>query len=313
MNDTASTYTLEEALDAGFSTTMGEIRDADMARQMETAKRNPRSLRVFLDKLTELCTLTDEVASSCTYSLPRGGKRVVGPSVRFAELVVAAYRNLHVSTTIIEVGDDAAVVRGAVIDLEANTLTEGDCRRVVQKKRGSSKPDEDMKQLAVASGSAIAYRNAVFKAVPRALWEPAWRESQKAATGKGTMEKRRQAALDLYAEFGATEDQVLRALGRKGTEEITQDDLRHLRGMVTAIRSGELTIDEALRPPEEDKPAAGGATRQSSAADKVARSGERNRRQAQPQPPAPTPDAEPPHDEETGDVHDYANLPDEYT
>lgn len=270
MNTTPDTpdYTLDEALADIKISTVGEIRDADLARQMENARKNPRSLRLFIDRLTELCTLTEEVAASCTYSLPRGGKRVVGPSVRFAELVVTSYRNLHVSTTIIDVDDDAAVVRGAVLDLEANTLTEGDIRRRVTKKKGTTKADEDMKNLAVASGTAIAYRNAVFKAVPRALWEDVWHRSQEAATGKGTMVERRKAALGLYAKYGATEDQVLHALGRKGIEEITEDDLRHLRGMVTAIRTGELTIEDALRPPEEEKPARG-SVRPSNLASKV--------------------------------------------
>ena len=251
MND--DKYTLEDALDNLTISNVGEIRDADLARQLENARRNPRQLRRFRDRLTELCTLSEEVAGSCTYSLPRGGKRVVGASVRFAELVAAAYPNLHISTTIINVDDDAAVIRGAVLDLETNVLTEGDVRRRVTKKKGAAKADEDMKNLAVASGSAIAYRNAVFKSVPRALWEDIWHLSQEAATGKGTMVQRREAAIGMYAKYGATEEQVLRALGRAGVEEITQDDLRHLRGMVTAIRTGDLTLAEALRPLEEKR------------------------------------------------------------
>lgn len=249
-------YTLDDALAETEVRigTIGEIRDADLARQIEHAKRNPRRLRQFRDRLTEYCTLSEEVASSCTYALPRGGKKVVGPSVRFAELVVAAYGNVHVGVTIIDVDDDAVVCHGYVLDLEANTRTEVPKRQRVTKKRDAKKADEDMKNLAVAVASSIAYRNAVFKAIPRALWEDIWHTSQEAATGKGTMQQRRQAAFGLYAKLGASEQQVLAALGRSGEEEVTNDDLRYLKGMVTSIRSGELTIADAMRPLTDDPP-----------------------------------------------------------
>lgn len=249
-------YTLDDALAETEIRvgTIGEIRDADLARQIEHAKKNPRRLRRFRDKLTEYCTLSEEVASSCTYALPRGGKKVIGPSVRFAELVVAAYGNVHVGVTIIDVDDEAVVCHGYVLDLEENTRTEIPKRQRVTKKRDAKKADEDMKNLAVAVASSIAYRNAVFKAIPRALWEDIWHTSQEAATGKGTMQQRRAAAFALYAKFGASESQVLAALGRSGEEEVTNDDLRYLKGMVTSIRSGELTIEDALRPLGEEKP-----------------------------------------------------------
>jgi hypothetical protein len=318
---TTDTYTLDQALDLAEATTstIGEVRDADLARQLSNAKKNPRSLRAFLDALTEMCTLNEDVAASCTYSLPRGGKRLVGPSVRFAELIVATYGNLQVGVTILDVDDDAAVVSGYVLDLEKNTRTEVPSRRRVTKKRNAAKADEDMKNLAVAVASAVAYRNAVFKGVPRALWEGVWYLSQQAATGKGTMSARRKAALDLYAQMGGSPDQVLIALGRKGEEDITLEDLAHLRGMVTAIRSGDLDIADALRPPEPEAPR--------STPGKISRSpaAERIRPPSKPEPIAtpqdrerpPPPDTPAGYDPETGEVDlddlgeadDYGDAP----
>ncbi|HVI01693.1 MAG TPA: hypothetical protein VM869_23415, partial [Enhygromyxa sp.] len=253
--DDITDYSLEEALAAAKMSTIGEIRDADLGRQIQEARKNKRSMREFNDKLIEYCTMSESVAASCTYSLPRGGKRVVGPSVRFAELVVVAYKNLAVSTTIVSTEDDRVIVRGSCIDLENNTLTESDVPTRVLKKKTSAKSDDDDKQIALARGSAIARRNAIFAAVPRALWEHAWHESRRTADGKEkSMEAKRAAAIGLYVqEFGATEEQVLAAFGRRGIEELTIDDLRHLRGMVTSIRMGDLTIVEALKPLEAEK------------------------------------------------------------
>jgi hypothetical protein len=250
-------YTLEDALDATIEvrgSALEALHGADLERQADAAKRHPRGIRAFRDRLHEYATLDEHTAGSCIYSIPRGGKRITGPSVRFAEIVQAAWGNLHVTCTLISVDGQAAIVRGRCLDLESNSSLEIDVRRRVTKKKSKNAPDDDDKQLAVAVATSLARRNVILAVVPRSLWESGYHAAGQAATGKGTMEARRQAALSLYAELGATEEQVLAHLEREGVEEITQDDLRHLRGMVTAIRSGELTLAKALQPPEQQKP-----------------------------------------------------------
>lgn len=226
-------------------------RRADRGVALEHAVKNPRVLSVCLRRLTEMVTFNANAAAACIYSLPRGGKRVTGPSVRFAEMVASAWGSIDVSTAIISLADDAVVIRGRAHDLEVNSIAELETRRLVQKKRSASKPDEDDKQLAVASGTSIAYRNAVFRIVPRALLEDALESARKASTGKGTLTERRQAAFAIFAELGASGDQVLSAIGRAGVADVTLDDLVYLRGLVTSIRTGAITLAEAMRPQEE--------------------------------------------------------------
>lgn len=247
--------TLEEILaesvrtyEAGATEAM---RRADRGMALEHATRNPRVLSVCLRRLTEMVTFNAAAAGACIYSLPRGGKRVTGPSVRFAEMVVAAWGSLDVKTTIVSIGDDAVVISGRAHDLEVNSVVELDTRRLVQKKRDAVKADEDMKQLAVSSGTSIAYRNAVLRIVPRALLEDALEMARKASTGKGTLTEKRQAAFALFAEMGATGEQVLSAIGRAGVADVTLDDLVYLRGLVTSIRTGAVTLADAMRPQEE--------------------------------------------------------------
>lgn len=226
-------------------------RRADRGVALEHAVKNPRVLSVCLRRLTEMVTFNASAAAACIYSLPRGGKRVTGPSVRFAEMVAAAWGSIEVSTAIISVADEAVVIRGRAHDLEVNSIAELETRRLVQKKRSASKPDEDDKQLAVASGTSIAYRNAVLRIVPRALLEDALESARKASTGKGTLTERRQAAFGIFAELGASGDQVLAAIGRAGVADVTLDDLVYLRGLVTSIRTGAITLADAMRPQEE--------------------------------------------------------------
>lgn len=227
------------------------MRRADRGMSLEHAARNPRELSVCLRRLTEFVTHNAAAAAACIYSLPRGGKQVTGPSVRFAEMVVAAWGSLEVKTTIVSIDGDAVVISGRAHDLEVNSVVELDTRRLVQKKRGAVKADEDMRQLAVASGTSIAFRNAVLRIVPRALLEDALAAARNASTGKGTMVQKRQACFGLWAEAGATGDQVLAAIGRSGVADVTLDDLIYLRGLLTSVQTGAVTLTDAMRPQDE--------------------------------------------------------------
>ena len=57
---------------------------AELENQITTAKAYPRSITHFLREAMGMVTLNEEVASSCIYALPRGGKPIEGPSVRLA-------------------------------------------------------------------------------------------------------------------------------------------------------------------------------------------------------------------------------------
>jgi hypothetical protein len=230
------------------------LRNADLEQQSTAALARPRELLRFREDLQSMATVDQETAASCYYSLPRGGKAIEGPSVRFAEMVAHAWTNLATQTTIMSIDDSAVIVRARVVDLERNSITEMENRRIVHKKRNKPRPDDDDKQIAVAVATSISYRNAVFRAVPRALWEPIYQKTLRAADGEGTMEHRRQRAVNHFKELGATESQILAAIGREGVEEISASDLRHLMGMATAIKEGTLTLADAMRGPEAEKP-----------------------------------------------------------
>jgi hypothetical protein len=251
---------LAESVRVYESGPLGAMRRADLEAAHQVAADNPRVLSDFLLRLTEVCTLNATTAGACFYALPRGGKQITGPSVRFAELVAYAWRSIRVSSVIISVDDDAAVIQGVAHDLETNRIYEVATRRVVQKRRGSKTADEDMKQLAVASGTSIAIRNAILRLVPRALLEDALAKAKRASTGKGTIEEKRHNALDVFAELGADATRVLAAIGRHGVADITIDDLIYLAGLATSVREKAITLDDAMRTPEERTALARGRT-----------------------------------------------------
>jgi hypothetical protein len=308
-----SEYSLDEALGATIIALDGDalqqLRAAEVDQAAAAARMHPRSIKGFINDLISMVTLDQESAAECIYSVPRAGKKIQGPSVRFAELVQCAWGNIEVNVTIIDSkSESAVVVRGRAHDLQKNSAIGLDCRRLIQKKKGSVKADEDQRQLAVASGTSIAKRNVILSCVPRALWWRGYQAALDASTGTGTMEERRAAAIKVYKALGATEAQVLAALGKRGWEDVDDDDLRHLAGMRTAIKAKELTLDEALRPPEAEKPRGPSRTGESKLAAKI-----ETKPEPKPEPKAapagrgrlrPPPPDQPPNDPEMEQVFD---------
>lgn len=229
-----------------------QLTKGELDQQISTAHAYPRVISRFRDRLHELVTLDQPTASECIYSVPRGGKQIEGPSIRFAELAATAWGNLRISATIMDVGVGAVIVRGVCHDLESNVAVAVEVRRVVQKKRSKKVADDDDKQLAVAAATAIARRNAILAVIPKSLCAAAYEAAGSAASGKGTMEQRRTMALQEYQKRHSVQaGTVLAAIGRDHVEDLTETDLRHLRGMLNAIKHGELTVEDAMKPKAE--------------------------------------------------------------
>lgn len=224
------------------------LAQSDIEQQLVAAHRYPRSISGFRDKLLTMATLDQATADSCIYSIPRGGKDIEGPSVRFAEMVQAAWGNLRCGTQILTVNESYVVVRGFAHDTENNCAVAIDVRRRVTARKGR-RVDEDAMQLAVAAASAIARRNAILAVVPRALSQEAYEAADRcASTGQGSAEQQRDAAIAAFVRLGATEDDVFAALGVEGRSDITGQHIRRLRRWYTSAKDGTATLQELLRP-----------------------------------------------------------------
>ena len=225
---------------------------AEVDIQISTAKRYPRSIAQVKKDMLSFATLDQETAESCFYSLPRGGKNIQGPSVRLAEIAVACYGNLRAGVRVVEAistGDQPHVVLQAVChDLEKNTcITIEKRRRIVGKKSKGGQIDEDDINLACNAGSAIAFRDCVFKVVPGALIKPVYEQAKAVAIGDAkTLGDRRERCVAAFAKMGIKVDRILSLLGKKGVDEIDLADIETLLGLHTAIKDGHTSIDEAF-------------------------------------------------------------------
>lgn len=216
--------------------------------QISTAKRWPRSIVSFKEQALEMACLDEATAASMFFALPRGGKKIEGPSVRLAEVVGSSWGNLRYGARIVAMDDKFITAQGACMDLEKNIAATVEVKRRITDKQGR-RFNDDLIQVTGNAACSIALRNAIFKVVPFGLVKPIYEAARLASIGKAkTMAERRASALEWFAKAGATVEQVLQALDRKGVDDVTIDDLVTLTGLRTAIKDGETTLEEALGP-----------------------------------------------------------------
>lgn len=240
-----------------------ELVKAEIDVQISTAKAYPRSFTQFLRKATSMATVTQSIAESCIYALPRGkgNERTVieGPSVRLAEIAVAAYGNIRAGARVIYKDDKVVKAQGICHDLENNTSVTIEVERRITDRNGRRYSD-DMVVVTGNAACAIAFRNAVFKVIPAALIADVYEEVKKVAAGTAeTLPARRKKSLDYFYSLGVKPEQICEVLDVKDVNDIDLDKLRIMLGMVSLLKSNESTIEE-LFPPVDNKAKAKVAT-----------------------------------------------------
>lgn len=227
------------------------IERASIDMQITTAKKYPRSLSKVKADMTAFATLDEETAQSCFYTLPRGGRTIQGPSVRLAEIAVSCYQNLRAGARVISTvthGDTPHVIVQAVAhDLQNNVAITIEKRRRITKKRSKDAIDEDDINLACNACASIAFRDAVFKVVPQALIKPVYENAKMVAVGDiKSLGKRRQQVVDRLKQMGVFEDRMLARVSARKVDDIGPEELATLIGLGTALKDGEITLEDAF-------------------------------------------------------------------
>lgn len=293
--------------------TRGEV---DM--QVATANRYPRSIDTFKKKAKSLAAANPDVAQSCFYSLPRGGKKIEGPSIRLAEIVASTYKNLRCETRIAAIGQESITAQATVWDMEANVLMRNEVQRRITDRNGN-RYNQDMIVVTGNAASSIALRNAIFKVVPRAYVSEIEENCKRVALGGKSVDQAKADWVGFYIKRGVEESQILAVLGKRSVEDMDLEDVSTLQGLWTAISEGQTTLDDAFpaaapkdgthsfglgkkkaAPPAKAEPKANRGKSEEPA--KAKSKGGSAKPTAKPAP-------EPPHDPKTGEVFDETNPP----
>lgn len=216
--------------------------------QIATAKQYPRSIKAFKDQAMQMATFDEATAAGCFYSLPRGGKPIEGPSARLAEIVLSAWGNVRADAKVVAVEDKEIVAEAMTWDLEKNVAIRVQVRRRITGKNGQ-RFNDDMITVTGNAACAIALRNSVFKVIPNVFTNAIYHAARKAAIGDiQTIAAKRAEMVAYFGKMGVTPDRVFAAVGKSNVEEIGLDELATLKGVATAIKDNEFSVDEAFPP-----------------------------------------------------------------
>lgn len=241
-------------------TTDGEIIEASIVAtpvfsqeldvQIATAKRFPRRKdRDIALRIADRATLTPEIAKECIFNVERGGKAILGPSIRLAEIIRSCYGNIYVKARFVRIDAEdraaqAVICEAVAIDVESNDMESAQVRRSIMTspKRGEvpRRFSADMISTAVMAAQAIARRNAILALVPKALWIDAYDKVMRVVEGdEKTLSARRTDMLQAFKKLGVPAEKLFEAMGVESEAEIGTADMPRLQGMWNAIKDGE--------------------------------------------------------------------------
>lgn len=226
--------------------------------QIATAKQYPRDVVTAKNTIAALATIDAETADECFYSLTRKGRdgkesAIEGPSVRLAEIAATCWGNLRVASRIIGNDGKTLTAQGICHDLETNVAVSSEVQRRICTKDGKTFSD-DMQVVTGNAAAAIAFRNAVFKIIPKAVINSALKEIRQFQKNSITdLASTIQKIVAVFAKKGVTEEMLTKYLRIESINDITADMVIQLRGVNTAINEGTTTVKETFIQPFEDK------------------------------------------------------------
>jgi hypothetical protein len=242
---TSGTIEREGALVAEAST-VELLNRSEIDVQIATAKKYPRSIQSFRNEALAMVTLNEAIAQECIYALPRDGKVIEGPSARLAEVLASAWGNCRAGARTVDEAGEFVTAQGVFHDLQRNVAITYEVKRRITDRSGR-RYKADMIGVTANAACSIALRNAVMKGIPKAFWSDIYEAARKTVMGDfKTLENRRADALKAFQAFGVSAERIFETLDVKGIEDVTLEHLVTLRGLLTALREGETTVEQAF-------------------------------------------------------------------
>lgn len=251
---------MQEIIEVNSANMLEAINRSEIDMQIMTAQRIPRDIEKCKENMIELACMDDAVSYNCFYHLERknkDGERSVieGPSVRFAEIIAACWKNLRIASRIIGNDGKTITAQGVCHDLESNVAISTEVKRSILTSKGSTF-SQDMQVVVGNAASSIALRNAICKVVPQVLIKSVV-ENVKAKSLEhikkiGIDESWSQWVAYMQTNYKVTETMLLEYLGRK-REELTVDDIQKLVGIYNAIQEGTTTVEETFKKPKKQE------------------------------------------------------------
>jgi hypothetical protein len=201
----------------------------------------------------------------------RGGKEIVGPSIRFAEAAARAMRNLDMQVVVLHEDEETRGLDVKVTDLEANTTWSVPVTvpKIVERKDiGRVKPEDVLGSRLNSEGQILyqikasetdvlmtqnslvsrAVRTCILRHVPGDIIEDAIRECRKTRTDETAKDPdaARKRIVDSFSGLNVRPSDLATFLDHP-VDQCSPAEMEELRGVFVAVRDGIVTWADALR------------------------------------------------------------------
>lgn len=243
--------------------------------QVTTARAYPRNMTRAVNNAIATVTLDQQTAESCTYSVPRGGKTISGPSIVMAKVLAQFWGNLRVEAKVVNIDATHVTCQAVCWDLETNMAWKAEVKRSILQNETKWNPtskkmertgksvrmNDDMITVTGNAGNSIAARNAVLAVIPKAYVDKVYNAALGAITGDISdatkLMQRVKGAVQRFKDmYGVEEKELLMVLEKNSLDLLNGDDLITLVGLDTALKNGDTTVEMAF---SRAKPGAGNA------------------------------------------------------
>lgn len=211
--------------------------------QVSTAKAFPRDMKRCIENALITATIDADTAATCSYSVPRGGKAITGPTIHLAKIIMQTWGNFRGEAKVIEETARTVTSEAVAWDLENNVAVKVSVKRSIMTKTG--RMTEDMIIVTGNAANSIALRNAVFAVIPKTVTDKVYTAAQKKIIGDPESKNKWLELLfkTFKEKYSKEQSDVLSLVGKKEVSQITDDDLVVLIGIGQALKDGDTTIE----------------------------------------------------------------------
>ena len=214
---------------------------AEAQGKLVIAKRFPRNEALAYSKIMDSCKRRG-LADEATYSFPRAGQTISGPSIRLAEELARAWGNIDYGIRELSRRDGVSEMEAYAWDLETNTSSSQKFSvRHIRDTRGGGvalSDERDIYELTANQG-ARRLRARILAILPPDIVEAALSECRNTLAGNNSepLADRVRKMLGAFAKFGITAAMIELRLGHS-LDAILPDEIADLQGVHNSLKSG---------------------------------------------------------------------------
>ena len=239
------------------------------------AMQRPRNEMQSRARILEACK-RPEFAGRVEYAKPVGSKKMVGPSIRFAELAVREWGNVITETQLVYEDANVRRIKVTVIDLETNATfgKEVQINKTIERKDGKGREivgertntygdkvfivlatEDEMHNKEAALISKVI-RNEGLRLIPSDIVDEAIEVARATIHNRDAKDPKAatKKLVDAFGNIGIAPKHLEAYLGHS-LDIVSPAELQDLRGIYQAVASGEASWADYVSKPESKAPA----------------------------------------------------------